>query len=699
MTTTTPTLYVSRKYPPSVGGMERLAQSVATTLWEIGSTRLITLGKSQIHLIWWLPITAVRLLTRRTELIVFGDVFVAALLWPFHRSKRTAVVAHGLDVTFDAPGYSVLVRLAFRRIDRFIAISVNTASLLTKYGVDEERISVVYPGVALPEQLIENASDVCRARIGVAYNSPLLLYVGRLVPRKGIGWFVEEVFPKLRDDIHLVIIGTGPDAPRVMESTKRLGLTHRIHLLGAVPDEARDLFMQGADLVVMPNVPVESDPEGFGLVGVEATLRHTPVLGTRIDAVTEALGDGACGYLTEPLDGDAMAEMIDRLLIDRIALASAGHEFATEAATRFAESEFPEKLRGALGLSFPDRDAWRGSPMRPAAPPANHYRRPHVRRTEPLMGRPAVDHEGSFGPSLPLLRRSGAFLSLAVLSILVWIIATNVGALREFLTKASVPMALASMGPILISHLVTAMLGLEILKAYDTERGSLRRLYGILFISNVAKYIPGGVWQLGSQYHLSRREGLSGRASILLWVDMAVLTSGLAIGVSAAALAFVQTPRLLPRWTLVLLALLAFLGTHPRVRRPVLKLLRLTVDDARRIDSAATWLRSTGTALIGALLLGVHGILLIQAMYPESLVPFAASVAAFLAAWAIGFLAFFVPNGFGVREGVLVLLLSPWLPGPAAVALALASRLVSLGADMISGLIAVMIQSRSTSRG
>ncbi len=341
-------LYVSRKYPPSIGGMERLALAISQALTSLGPARQVTLGRSQRNLVWFLPWAAMRMLVNPPELLVFGDVLVAALLWPFNRARRTAVVVHGLDITFGAAGYGLLIRAAFRRIDRFLAISENTARLLEQLGVDASTIRIVYPGVEEPQTKDASAPNQARERLGIPSMAPLLVFVGRLVPRKGIAWFVGDVFPRLACDVHLVIVGEGPDRAVIEQVLLELGsLRERVHLVGSVPDWQRDMYMRGADMAIMPNIPTKDDPEGFGLVAIESTLRGTPVLGTKVDAVVEALAGGECGFLVDPLDGVAMADEIGRL-IDHPKLVEMAASFAAVAAERFTHTRFRERLGDAL---------------------------------------------------------------------------------------------------------------------------------------------------------------------------------------------------------------------------------------------------------------------------------------------------------------------------------------------------------------
>src|SRR5450755_522370 len=98
-------LFVTRRYPPLVGGMETLARAVHLALDEHSDTTLVSLGRSQRNLVWFLPYAAWR--ARRGarrggyERIVFGDALVYTAVRPFlpRSAPPCTVMVHGLDMT------------------------------------------------------------------------------------------------------------------------------------------------------------------------------------------------------------------------------------------------------------------------------------------------------------------------------------------------------------------------------------------------------------------------------------------------------------------------------------------------------------------------------------------------------------------------------------------------------------------------
>ncbi|HHU26333.1 MAG TPA: glycosyltransferase family 4 protein, partial [Bacteroidales bacterium] len=88
-----------------------------------------------------------------------------------------------------------------------------------------------------------------------------------------------------------------------------------------------------ADLFVMPNIHVEGDEEGFGLVALEASIRGTYVLASNMEGITEAVIDGKNGSLMPSEDAEAWANKIEKLLSDKPkleAMAKEGQKFTDE---------------------------------------------------------------------------------------------------------------------------------------------------------------------------------------------------------------------------------------------------------------------------------------------------------------------------------------------------------------------------------
>ncbi|MCP4085368.1 MAG: glycosyltransferase family 4 protein [Actinomycetia bacterium] len=352
-------IYVTRKFPPSVGGMERLAADIAAQFDARFPIRLRALGRGQLHLFWWLPVSVVWLVLAiaRSErpAVVFGDPIVATCLGPFARGAGTTmVVVHGLDLTYGLPGYRAVVRQALKRIDRVVAISRATADVAIEMGIEESCVEIVNPGVEIPPD--PASAEQVRERFGFGDDMVVLTTVGRLVPRKGVSWFVEHVLPALPDRARYVVAGPGdPDTLRQLDEAIDLaGVRDRVTVAGRVDARTRELLLGGADIFVMPNLRLPGDMEGFGLVAAEATVRGTLVIASRLEGIVDALVDGAGGVLCEPGDEATWVETVGTYVSDSELRSTRAEEFREVALTRFSLERLGDELEALV--AGPDVD-------------------------------------------------------------------------------------------------------------------------------------------------------------------------------------------------------------------------------------------------------------------------------------------------------------------------------------------------------
>lgn len=354
-----PLVFVTRKYPPAVGGMETLAANV----WRVlsshdGRSLLIAYSGTYAGLIWWLPVAIMRLfavLVRRGKrFVLVGDAATYALMYPLLRLFRVpnAVMVMGLDLTYSNRLYRAVVYPAIRRAPSVVAISRSTARLAREVGVQSNHLHVVAPGVQIPS-FAPNEKERDRSwvtsSLGIPADSCVVLSLGRLVERKGVRWFVESVLPSLPDTVHLVIAGDGSDRTRIEETAKSAHVWDRVHILGQVDEVVKNRLMSGCDLLVQPNIPVHDDVEGFGLVIVEATLRGTPVVASDLQGIQDAVQPGITGFLLPPEDPDEWQRTLQQLASNREDLAAKGRRFRSEAIEIYGEDRMGRDLIDVIG--------------------------------------------------------------------------------------------------------------------------------------------------------------------------------------------------------------------------------------------------------------------------------------------------------------------------------------------------------------
>jgi uncharacterized membrane protein YbhN (UPF0104 family) len=245
--------------------------------------------------------------------------------------------------------------------------------------------------------------------------------------------------------------------------------------------------------------------------------------------------------------------------------------------------------------------------------------------------------------------------------------------------------------------LVACLWGLALGRAAGTRLTAGARIW---FLSNLARYVPGNLWSYVGAVELARREGVARRVTLSVMALTQLLSVGVALlaglPVLLAERARLGRPALLGAVVVVVAAGLAAL-----LRRQLLALARRRLpglDLADLTPSAATVaLLVVGYAVYWAVT-GLAFATLVASMYPLDVSDVPLVVAAYAAAYAVGFLALLTPAGLGIREGVLVVALAPVLPAGPALVVALVSRLWMMLVEAAGAAIAHLVARRRASR-
>ena len=311
-------LFLARRYPPSVGGIETHCDNLYHRLVKSHPVKLVALGKNALwHLGWFVPyaflIAFFYAISRRVAVIYFSDgviCSIAPFLRPLTRA-RFVVTIYGLEMTYANPVLSRLMRYGVSACDEVAVISQKTKKVAIQAGVPPKKIAVIYLGID-PPSIPESQRRALKARFeaehGIQFGrDKILLNFGRQVPRKGMAQFLERGLPLLDPHIKLIISGTGPDSARIRRIWKENDLQDRVFLL-YLSDEELGMIRKEADLFIMPNVPFPNDVEGFGIAQLECMHDGTPAVAFAVDALPESVRKG--GYLIPPNDYAAFADQI-----------------------------------------------------------------------------------------------------------------------------------------------------------------------------------------------------------------------------------------------------------------------------------------------------------------------------------------------------------------------------------------------------
>lgn len=313
-------LFVTRKFPPSIGGMEMYSAQLHHALTaEVGVLDLFTpnppiLGRPSIpRLARFIIAAAWQLATkaRRYDVILLGDYAIASLAVVAKLATAgkvaTAVSLHGNDLYFmrgrslNARAYAMLSRIV-------VASGALNAAIANSHAIAREaevrglsRVHVIPLATRLPTDLASTPR-----------NPRQLLFAGRLIRYKGLAWFMREVWPRVQANASLLVAGPVWD-PAELASIENVP---RVVYLGALPPEDIPRLRAESAACIMPNLPPSDgeQDEGFGIAALEGPAVGTPTLASRCGGLVDAIEDGVTGFLLPPLDADAWAAKIDAVL-------------------------------------------------------------------------------------------------------------------------------------------------------------------------------------------------------------------------------------------------------------------------------------------------------------------------------------------------------------------------------------------------
>jgi glycosyltransferase involved in cell wall biosynthesis len=334
-------LHVGKFYPPVPGGMERVLQLLCenerpevdsrvlvanvgrrTTREELAGvpvTRLASLGRiGSVGVCPTLPLWLRRL---ATDIVVIHEPNPVALVSVVLAQPRARVLVwfHS-EVVRPQWKYRLIyrpfLRAVLRRASRIIVSSPGLARHAVELQDFRDKCVVVPFGVDVtrlePTEAVRARASVLRAQ----HQTPILLFVGRLVPYKGVDVLLRalEGLPHLAGgDATTLLVGDGPLRSVLETQARTLGLS-RVRFLGGVSDDELTALYHAAEVFVLPSV---TRAEAFGVVQLEAMACEVPVVSTNLPSGVPWVNQhDKTGLVVPPGDADALRQALADLLSD-----------------------------------------------------------------------------------------------------------------------------------------------------------------------------------------------------------------------------------------------------------------------------------------------------------------------------------------------------------------------------------------------
>lgn len=227
-----------------------------------------------------------------------------------------------------------------------------------------------------------------------------------------------------------------------------------------------------------------------------------------------------------------------------------------------------------------------------------------------------------------------------------------------------------------------------------------RRAFRIIYLSNLAKYLPGGIWNLVGRVAMCKADGIPvATATLSLLVELTAQVAAMAVVAMVTLSSAVEHLVPFPLWYLLPVPILVVAGTHPRFVNALLAaterltrrtLPRMTISYGTMLALQARFLGAWATLCVGCAMMG-RAIGGPSAGMLDSALLHAGAISI---SWLVGLLAFIVPGGLGVREVLLTAMLEVAHPAALAAAVALVFRLVLVVMELVCFAIGIALRRR-----
>lgn len=297
----------------------RLAQVVPFIVAEcLAALRAVRAGKPDVvHAHWIIPQgVAARLVAPKTPLLVStlgGDLYA-----------------------LNAAPLRVLKRWVLRRAAYVTVMNEDMASRVIELGADPERVEVVPMGADL---------STVRPRVERREGEPLrLLFVGRLVEKKGVGVLFDALKQLEPGTWQLTVVGDGP-----LRESLTASAPDGVEFVGQQGREQLREAYSRADVAVFPSVPsTNGDQDGLPVALLEAMGSGCAIVASDLPGISEAIIDGECGALCEPGNAQALATAIHTLASDAQRQRAFGAAAAERAKERYSKDAIGRRYREIL---------------------------------------------------------------------------------------------------------------------------------------------------------------------------------------------------------------------------------------------------------------------------------------------------------------------------------------------------------------
>ena|SRR3989344_3689082 len=274
---------------------------------------------------------------------------LGALLYnlsPFHPTLKVVYTAHGFVFNEPRPWpekklFLMIEKLTAAWKSLIICVSdFDRQSALKHHLTSARKLLTIHNGLSLYDYRFLD-KQAARAALNLKPDDTIIGVIASLYPTKGLPYLLQAV-KQLSSNVKIVIIGEGPERPKLEALIKELALTN-IQLIGSRPDGWQ--YLKAFDLFVLPSVK-----EGLPYTILEAGLAELPVIATTVGGIPEIITNQQSGLLVPSQDPTALAQACQQLLSDKKRAGSLAQQLHKNILTNFSLDRLQRQTEEAYEL-------------------------------------------------------------------------------------------------------------------------------------------------------------------------------------------------------------------------------------------------------------------------------------------------------------------------------------------------------------
>jgi len=325
-------LIVTRSFPPEIGGMQNLMWGLANELSKNFMIKVFA-NYHDNHKDFDEQVSfsiervgGIKLLRkyRKAQLInefikenkvqgIIADHWKSLEL--IKTNKKKICLIHSKEINHEKnTNLNKRVLNVLNNVEVVVANSKYTKNLAIQCGVEEDRITIINPGVNPVEEL--NSKIIDKVESLLKHKSPRLITVSRYDKRKNH----EKVIMALRNlkqiypDIVYICIGYGDEEKNIKKLVAELSLQEQVMFFKEISNELKNSLLAKSNIFVMPSIIHKKSVEGFGIAYVEAAQYGIPSLGGKDGGASDAIEHEKTGLICDGNNLDSIYTSINSML-------------------------------------------------------------------------------------------------------------------------------------------------------------------------------------------------------------------------------------------------------------------------------------------------------------------------------------------------------------------------------------------------